>query len=161
MDEELTNRIKLAVQRVIEIAVEEIAVEGLSQGLRLGARRLVDESKGTSDDALRGTFLAMAVREVIKRHLGGATANAAAKLLVGTNVGVEPIWEMIPQGFKESMSTYANEYPNQLRYVLNPVWVVDAIRDANPSLAEYFTDHPSGKFWLEGIISGIRAKLSV
>jgi len=32
------------------------------------------------------------------------------------------------------MFVYANEYPNQLRYVLNPVWVVEAIREANPFL---------------------------
>jgi len=80
---------------------------------------------------------------------------------VDKNVGVDTVWRMIPHGFEESMTVFANEHPKQLRYVLDLPWVVDAIRGANPSLAEYFTDHPSGKAWLDGIISGFRSKLGV
>jgi len=88
--------------------------------------------KSTSSDALRGTFLAMAVRVAIEKWLGGVSADAI-KSLIEKNVGAETIWEMIPRGFRQSMFVYANEYPNQLRYVLNPVWVVEAIREANRS----------------------------
>ena len=102
----------------------------------------------------------MAVGVAVEKWLGGVSAGAI-KSMIEKNMDIETIWKMIPRGFKKSMATYANENPNQLRYVLNPSWVVEAIREDNPSLAEYFTDHPSGKFWLEGIISGIRAKLNV
>jgi len=149
--EELTEKIKLAAQRFNEVTI---------MGLTLNTQPLVNKSKDDSDDPLLGTFFAMAVREGIEKYLGGVSANTVNSL-VEKNVGVDTVWQMIPRGFEESMATYANEHPNQLRYVLNPVWVVEAVREANPSLAEYFTDHPSGKFWLEGIISGIRAKLSV
>ena len=149
--EELTDKIKLAAQRFSEVTMT---------GLGLNTQPLVNKSKDTGNDPLMGTFLAVAVREGIKKYLGGVSADAVNSL-VEKNMDIETIWKMIPQGFKESAATYANENPNQLRYVLNPTWVVDAIRESNSSLAEYFTDHPSGKFWLEGIISGIRAKLSV
>jgi len=149
--EELTDKIKLAVQRYNEAAMT---------GLRLNTQPLVNKSEDTGNDPLMGTFLAVAVREGIKKYLGAVSTNTVNSL-VEKNMDIETIWEVIPQGFKESMATYANENPNQLRYVLNPTWVIDAIRESNSSLAEYFTDHSSGKFWLEGIISGIRAKLSV
>jgi len=149
--EELTDKIKLAAQRFSEVTMS---------GLGLDTQPLVNKSKNTGDDALMGTFLAIAVREGIKKYLGEVSANTVNSL-VETNVGIETIWGMIPQGFRESMATYANENPNQLRYVLNPTWVVEAVREANPSLAEYFTNHPSGKLWLDRIISDIRAKLNV
>ena len=149
--EELTDKIQLAVQRFTEIAVK---------GLKLDTQPLVNKSKSTGDDALMGTFLAVAVREGIEKYLGGVSAGAVSSL-VERNVGIEAIWEMIPQGFRQSMAVYSNEHPNQLRYVLDPTWVVEAIRDVNPSLAGYFVDHPSGKLWLDGIISGIGSKLGV
>jgi len=149
--EELTGKIKLAVQRFTEVEV---------QGLRLNTQPLVDKGKDASDDPLMGTFLAMAVREGIEKYLGGVSTDTVNSL-VEKNVGVDTVWKMIPQGFEESMATYANEHPNQLRYVLDPAWVIGAIREANPSLAEYFSDHPSGKAWLDGIISGFRSRLGV
>ena len=116
--------------------------------------------KSTSSDALRGTFLAMAVRVAIEKWLGGVSADAI-KSMIEKNVGAETIWEMIPQRFKQSMFVYSNEHPNQLRYVLNPVWVVEAIREANPPLAEYFTDFSLGRVWLDSILWGIRSKSGV
>ena len=149
--EELVGKVKLAAQRFSEVTMS---------GLGLDTQPLVNKSKSTGDDALMGTFLAVAVREGIEKYLGKVSTNTVNSL-VERNVGIETIWEMIPQGFRESMATYANENPNQLRYVLNPTWVVEAVREANPSLAEYFTNHPSGKLWLDRIISDIRAKLNV
>jgi len=160
--EELTDKIKLAVQRYSEVAVKGLALNTrpLVNESRGDTQSSVEESKSPSDDPLMGTFLAVAVREGIAKYLGGVSTNTINSL-VEKNVGVDTIWKMIPQGFEESMATYSNEHPDQLRYVLNPTWVMRAIHAANPSLAEYFTDHPTGRAWLNGIISGIGSKLGV
>jgi len=149
--EELTDKIKLATQRFNEVTMT---------GLTLNTQPLVDKGKDASNDPLMGTFLAMAVREGIEKYLGGVSADVISSL-VEKNVGIDTVWEMIPQGFKQSLAVYSSEHPKQLRYVLDPTWVMEAIRESNSSLAEYFTDHPLGKAWLEGIISGFRSKLRV
>jgi len=149
--EELTDKIKLAAQRFNEVTMS---------GLGLDTQPLVNKGKSTGDDALMGTFLAMAVREGVKKYLGEVSANTANSL-VEKNMDIETIWKMIPQGFKQTMATYANENPNQLRYVLDPPWVIDAIRESNPSLAEYFTNHSLGKAWLNKVISDVKVRLNI
>ena len=149
--EELTDKIKLAAQRFNEVTMS---------GLGLDTQPLVNKGKSTGDDALMGTFLAMAVREGVKKYLGEVSANTANSL-VEKNMDIETIWKMIPQGFKQTMATYANENPNQLRYVLDPPWVIDAIRESNPSLAEYFTNHSLGKAWLNKVILDVKVRLNI
>jgi len=149
--DELIGKIQLAVQRFKEAAMI---------GLGLNAQPLISKSGGNSSDPLMGTFLATAVREGIKRWLGGVDVSMIESL-AKKNVDADDVWEMVPQGFRQSMDVYANEHPNELRYVLNPVWVREAVQDANPSLGEYFANHSTGRAWLDGIISGFRSKLNV
>jgi hypothetical protein len=74
---------------------------------------------------------------------------------------VETVWGMIPEEFRESMGTYARENQNQVRYVLNTPWLIEAIREANPLLADYFSENEPGRQWFINIIAEVKSKLQI
>jgi hypothetical protein len=48
-----------------------------------------------------------------------------------------------------------------VRYVLNTPWLIEAIREANPLLADYFSENEPGRQWFINIIAEVKSKLQI
>ena len=95
---------------------------------------------------------------VIGTYLGSISPDMIYSM-AENDVDADVVWGTIPQGIKDFLAMYAEEYTDQLSNDVDSDWVTDIIYDFDPSLARYLDI--SGRGWLDGVIEGIESELGI